>query len=95
MVGDKVMSKGDEESITIEGISSDARLALSQAVHEAGHDISLKVDVTVGRLSEERVGDLLDALEDYQRESSSSGAHDQAQAADRLYEQIARQYRYD
>lgn len=80
------------EEITIEGISTDARRALIQAVHDAGHDISVQTDVTLGRLSEERVEHLLAALHEYEQESSRSGSHEQAQAADRLYRQIDRQY---
>ncbi|ELZ96617.1 hypothetical protein [Haloferax sulfurifontis] len=79
---------GEEHELTLTSIDRDERLALLQAIVESGHDLGTKTDMTVSRLTDERFGDLLDAVEVVRGEFSDSGAYDSAKAADSLYDKL-------
>jgi len=86
-------SGGEEQQIKLEGLSSGARSALHNAVCNVPADVSIKTDVTLGRVDEDALDDLLKSISEYEQEMSEYSAHDKAQSADRLYRLLEKEAR--
>lgn len=81
-------SSDTTHELTLAGISSGEKRALSIAAGDVPHDFGLRTTVDVHSVTEENVHDLLEALAEVEEEMSDAGAYDEAEAASRMYDRV-------
>ncbi|WP_436348927.1 hypothetical protein [Natronorubrum sp. FCH18a] len=82
-----------ERELTLTGVGSDQRRTLLDAAGNDPHDFGIRTTIDVTSVTEDNVGDLLDALLEVQQEMADYGAYDEAEAASRTYDMIREQAR--